>query len=245
LNQPIHVHAPTVVEVLEKPVVVQETIIPTERTEVQPVIHRDIEQREVHKVLQPMREKDYAPTEIRSVQLQPEILQSQVPLEYTTVRGGPTVFSETVTTPVFREQLERAPIVEETIHKTVIEEVQPVLYKEVVRPTVVEATRPIYETVYQAPVVVEEVRPVVDLGTRVMQGQDIGLGQQTMLHQPFGQQTSSFAQNLSTAQNLAPGSEIIYEKTTTVINEPLRATNVTAGQQHGTGTFTPLTNPPH
>jgi hypothetical protein len=69
------------------------------------------------------------------------------------------------------EQIERPPIIEEHIHKKIIEEVQPVLYRETVKPVVVEATRPIYEKVVEAPRLVEELRPMVDLGTKILGGE--------------------------------------------------------------------------
>jgi hypothetical protein len=154
-----------VVERIEKPVVVQEKILPTERTEVQPVIHIDRDQLEVHQVMQPMRERDIAPTMVTHTQLPAEHIESRAP---PVIIPEKKIVGETFTMPVMREQLERAPIVEETVHRKVLEEVQPVLYRETVRPTVVEATRPIYEHIVEAPVVCEEMRPVVDLGTKVI-----------------------------------------------------------------------------
>jgi len=66
------------------------------------------------------------------------------------------------------QQCERAPLVEEVIHKKIIEEAQPILYKETIRPVVVQATKPIFEHIVEAPVLCEEVRPMVDLGTKVL-----------------------------------------------------------------------------
>jgi hypothetical protein len=160
-----------VLERVEKPVVVHEKILPTQRTEVQPVIHRDREQVEVHKVLQPLREKDIAPTQVRHMDLPAENYQmrasdTEFQTQYRDLSSR--IVPEVTTAPMMSEQYQKAPIVEETIHKKIIEEVQPVLYKETLRPVVIEATKPIYEHVYEAPSLVEEMRPMRDLGTRML-----------------------------------------------------------------------------
>jgi hypothetical protein len=162
---------PPILERLEKPVVVHEKVIPTQRTEVQPVIHRDREQVEFHKVMQPLRERDIAPTEVQRTQLPPTYFESRAPdTQFQTQYrdASSKIHPETITAPLQTQQFERAPIIEETIHRKIIEEVQPVLYKETVRPTIVEATKPIYEHVYESPQLREEVRPMVDLGTKIL-----------------------------------------------------------------------------
>jgi len=155
-------NSPTSFQRIEKPVVVHEKILPTRRTEVQPVIHRQREVVEVHKVLQPMKERDIAPTQVAHVEL---------PAEY---RGMSGITPQTVSAPMSTAQTERPPIVHENVHKKIIEEVQPVLYREVVRPVVVEATKPIWEKVVEAPRLVEQVLPMRDLGTKYynQQGQN-------------------------------------------------------------------------
>ena len=67
-----------------------------------------------------------------------------------------------------KEQVENAPIVDETVRRKVIEEVQPVLYKETIRPLIIRAKKPIYEHIVESPVLTEETRPMVDLGTKVV-----------------------------------------------------------------------------
>jgi len=112
---------------------------------------------------------------------------------------------ETFTAPMTTEQIQRAPIIEETIHKKIIEEVQPVLYRETVKPVVVEATKPIYEKVYEAPRLVEEMRPMVDLGTKIL-GADTGMPRETGMQQ-------GMHQGMPTAY--------IHEKVTVITKEPL------------------------
>jgi len=82
-------------------------------------------------------------------------------------RAAP-IQSQCVTAPTQTTMFERAPIVEETVHKKIIEEVQPVLYKEVIRPVVLQETQPIYETVHETPFLVTEERPMRDLGTHFL-----------------------------------------------------------------------------
>jgi hypothetical protein len=208
-----HHHAPTIVERVEKPVIVQETILPSERTEVQPIVHRDIEQTEVHHVLQPMRERDFAPTAVQHVTLPAQVYENAPTFQ---VREAPKIFSETHVAPTTREQYERAPLIEETIHKKVIEEVQPILYKEVVRPTVIEATKPIYERIVQAPVVLEETREILDLGTK-----SIPMGQQPMMGTRETMGTMGQMPPM-----MGPGVErVIVEKTTTITEQPLGGAN--------------------
>jgi hypothetical protein len=154
-----------IVERVEKPVVVHERVIPTQRTEVQPVIHRDREQVEYHEVLQPMKERDIAPTQVQRMELPAQRFETRAPdtgIPHREMR------SDICTAPMTSEQFEKAPIVEEVIHKRIIEEVQPVLYKETLRPVVVQATKPIFEHIVESPTVCEEVRPMVDLGTKVL-----------------------------------------------------------------------------
>jgi len=154
------------VEQRELPTVVKETVIPQERIEVQPIIHRDIEQTEVREVVQPIREREITPTEVLRTTLPssvlPEVHRGEMPIPRA------TILPETFVAPISSEQVERAPIIEETIHKRIIEEVQPVLYKEVVRPVLVEQVRPVYEKIVEAPVVIREERTVRDLGVRGM-----------------------------------------------------------------------------
>jgi len=156
---------------VEKPVVVHEKIMPSQRTEVQPVIHRDREQVEVHKVVQPLRERDIAPTQHQYMQLPAENYQSRASdtdfqNQYRDVNER--IHPECFTAPMTTEQVQRAPIIEETVHKKIIEEIQPVLYRETFRPVVVEATRPIFERVVEAPRLVEEILPMRDLGTKIL-----------------------------------------------------------------------------
>jgi len=171
-------------QVVTLPTIVKETIIPQQTTEVQPVIHRDRELTEVHKIIQPMHERDIAPTQVQYSTLPTEMRPTTVmqntefQQQYPSANVQPSR-SRSLNQPT-GAVYQKPPIVEETIHKRVIEEVQPVLYKDVVQPTVISQTRPIHETVVDAPKIFNEQQPLRDLGTRYLDR----LPQQTISQQP-------------------------------------------------------------
>jgi len=63
---------PTWVEKKERAPVIHETVLPQERVEIQPVIHREREQLEVHQIVQPMVERGVTATEFKTVTLPAE-----------------------------------------------------------------------------------------------------------------------------------------------------------------------------
>jgi hypothetical protein len=198
LNQPITTIENMPKEIRELPAIVKETIVPQQVTQVQPVIHRDREQVEVHKIMQPLHERDIAPTQVQHATLPQEVRQpvrmpdTQFQEQY---RAAP-IQPQTVYTPAQTTTVQKQPIVEETVHRKIIEEVQPVLYKEVVRPTVIQQTRPIYETFVESPQLFTEERPLRDLGIHVLPSQfqqrqpltQQPLAQQPLMQQPLTQQ---------------------------------------------------------
>jgi hypothetical protein len=212
------------VEKLERPTIIQETIRPSERIEVQPLVHIDKDQVEVHKVVQPMRERDIAPTRVEHVSMAPQHMEYAAP--QTQFRSTqPIIQPRTMVEPLQRSTLERPPIVEETIHKKVVEEVQPVLYRETVAPTVVHATKPIHQHIVEPTQYVEETRGFVDLGTRNLQtfpeqvvprAFESGLlNQQPMAQMPISQQglplggpTNPLHQGLQFQQPLGTGTNL-------------------------------------
>jgi len=155
---------PPVIEKREKAPVLQEHVRPFEKTELQPVIHREREQVEVHEVVQPLRESLTRPTQVVErvgpPVYKPEIIEKPTPemqakYRELTERYKPTIEYDAPR----REVIERPPVVHEIIKKVVIEEVQPVIYREVTEPHVIVETRPIYEKVREAPKVTYETRP--------------------------------------------------------------------------------------
>jgi hypothetical protein len=205
--------SPTVVtEHVEKPVIIKEKVLPQEKIEVQPIIHREREQLEVHEVIQPMHEKDIAPTLVKHAtlpaQVRPDIRESDTQFQSMYKEATTRYVPEIQTQPVAREFFNKAPIVEEHISKKIVEEVQPVLYKETITPVLIEETQPIFERVVEAPTIVEEIRQPVDLGTKVQPlsgqmenlslnqpslNQPLGLNQQPLgLNQPLGFQRETY-----------------------------------------------------
>jgi len=142
---------PAEVEIREKAAVIQEVIKPGVREEIQPVIHREREQLEIREEIQPIYEKSVRNTIIEERQLapefKPEVRLGQMPVLAEGPRGGVVVEAEQ------REVLMNAPIVEEIVHKKIIEEVQPVIHREVIAPRVIRETQPIFEKIVEAPVV--------------------------------------------------------------------------------------------
>lgn len=152
----------------ERPAVVRERIIPIEEENIQPVIHREVERREIHEVVQPIHERQVLPATVEEKQLQ---------AEYRPTIGGyaprqATSFAPSVeyATPE-RTQIVRPPIIEETIRKTIIEEVQPIIHREVVKPHIIRQTQPIYEKILEPEVILKETRPMIEkeLGTSTWQ----------------------------------------------------------------------------
>lgn len=165
-------YAPSVTrEHIDKPTIVRETVLPQEKIEVQPVIHREREQLEVHEVVQPMHERDINPTLVKHAtlpaQTRPDVRETDTQFQNLYREASSKYSSESHTEPVMREFLNKPAIIEEHISKKIVEEVQPVLYKETVAPVLIEETQPIYERIVEAPTIVEEMRQTVELGTKI------------------------------------------------------------------------------
>jgi len=148
---------PAEVEIREKAAVVQEIIRPGVREEIQPVIHREREQLEIREEIQPIYEKSVRGTIVEERQLapefKPEVRLGQMPVLAEGPRGGVVVEAEQ------REVLMNAPIVEEVVHRKIIEEIQPVIHREVIAPRVIHETKNIYEKIIEAPVVTYSTLP--------------------------------------------------------------------------------------
>jgi hypothetical protein len=185
----VHIAPTVLVEKVEKPVIVKETILPREKIEVQPVIHREREQLEVHEVVQPLHERDVAATSVRHAtlpaEMRAEIRESDTAFQTSYREASTRHLSEVHTEAVQREVVNRPAIVEEHVHKRIVEEIQPVLYRETVTPVLIEETRPIYEKIVEAPRITEETRQMVDLGTRYTDVPTAQLGGLSLGEQPY------------------------------------------------------------
>jgi len=200
----VHLASNVVNERIERPTIVKEKVIPQEKIEVQPIIHREREQLEVHEVVQPLHEKDIAPTLVKHAtlpaQVRPDIRESDTRFQEQYRQATTRYIPDVQTQPVSREFVNKAPIIEEHISKKIVEEVQPVLYRETVAPVLIEETQPIYEKVVEAPVIIEEVRQTVDLGTKV---QPLSSSMQNLsLNEPFMQKETLVTKEVFPAEDL-------------------------------------------
>jgi len=150
----------TSISVVQREPVVQEQIQQVEKELIQPVIHRERQQTEVHQVTQPLLQ-----TEIRPVITEERVLPSEVrPTIREQVRELPqvTAQSSTVVGAPMVQVMEEGPRIEETIRRTIREEIQPVIYKETVMPKIVHQVQPIYEKIIDAPIIYREERaPII------------------------------------------------------------------------------------
>jgi hypothetical protein len=166
---------PVTEEVTQKTKIVQETIVPTKKEVIQPVIVREREQVEINQVVQP-----YEVTEIRPA----VVKERELPSEYREYRQGmseetkreykeeSSKFQSTVEyAPVEYQRIERPPVIHETVHKVVKTEVQPVIYKQTIQPEIIKETKPIYEKIVEAPIVHKETKEVKKLETIRAEGQ--------------------------------------------------------------------------
>jgi len=153
-------------EVVSKPTIVKETFLPQEKIEIQPVIHRERDQLEVHQVYQPLKEKEIKPTQVINTTLADKV-QATIVQDDSAFIGQRSVPQYTATkefAPLQTQTIEKPAIIEEHVKKTIVEEVQPVLYKETIVPTLVRETQPIYEKIVETPILIKETLPMKDLG---------------------------------------------------------------------------------
>ncbi|PRP89232.1 hypothetical protein PROFUN_02106 [Planoprotostelium fungivorum] len=153
---------PTIIETIQKDVVIQERIHPVQKEEIQPIIYREREQLDVKQVTQLMHETQIQPTIIQQRELPAERREAIVE------RGAAItenyIAASREVDAVSRTQVVHAPIVQEVIKKTIIEEIQPVLERDIIQSTIIQNTQPIYEKIVEAPTVLRSTTIVQDRG---------------------------------------------------------------------------------
>lgn len=140
--------------------VVQQVIKHQELVEVLPVITRDRERTEVHEILKPTHEREVMPPVMSEKEL-PEIerekfLESREGFEkeYNEMTKG---FKSSVKVEdLEQERIMKEPIVNEIVHKKVLDEIQPVIHKETLVSHVTVEKQPIRERVVEAPSLIQE-----------------------------------------------------------------------------------------
>jgi hypothetical protein len=165
----------TVIETRTKPPIFEEVVKPREVIEVQPVITRERDVTEVHEVVQPIQAREVLPPVIEEKEL--PLLERETLLESTeefqrSYEETTEAFQSSVEVEnIQRERIIKQPIVQEVLHKTIVEEIQPVIHKETVVPHIVREVLPIHEKIVEAPKLFREELEEKDLGTTF-----IGLG---------------------------------------------------------------------
>ncbi|KXS10807.1 hypothetical protein M427DRAFT_507160 [Gonapodya prolifera JEL478] len=135
--------------------VTHETIRQVEREEVRPTIQKEIIQPQVQQIIQPIRDTRLEPERVEHI-VEPtqvrEIKGEARPEDEQRYRRQAEAVRDTrVESEVERQRVHHQPIVKETIHPHVVEEIQPVIEREVIMPKKVEVEVPIVEKVYEAP----------------------------------------------------------------------------------------------
>eukprot|EP01117_Protostelium_nocturnum_P002569 TRINITY_DN1330_c0_g1_i2.p1 TRINITY_DN1330_c0_g1~~TRINITY_DN1330_c0_g1_i2.p1 ORF type:complete len:276 (+),score=79.22 TRINITY_DN1330_c0_g1_i2:151-978(+) len=136
---------------IEKPMVIKDHIHEIQQEQIQPIIHRERQQFEVKQITQPLKQIEIQPTKIvQSNNLEPEYRQTMLQ------KGGLIAENEHFSSSKMAEGIEQtfvlAPLVNEKIQRTVIEEITQVLHKDVIAPTVINETLPIHEKLVDAPI---------------------------------------------------------------------------------------------
>jgi len=160
---------PITEEITQKSKIVQETVVPTKKEVIQPVIMREREQIEINQVVQPYEQTEVLPAIVKERELPSEYREYRQGMSEETKREykeEATKFKSTVEyAPVEYQRIEKAPVIHETVHKIVKTEVQPVIYKQTIQPEIVKEVKPIYEKIVEAPIVHHETKEVKKLET--------------------------------------------------------------------------------
>jgi hypothetical protein len=142
-------------EVVSEPAVVKEVVKPVELHKIQPVVHREREQREIRHVVEPVQKFEVDQTKVihRERDINLGVRRDHSTLETSRAVGHAPHLESTREIDSIDRQHQDLPVrVEEHVHKVVEEHVHPVIYKEVLKPKVLEETHHIYETVQESPV---------------------------------------------------------------------------------------------
>jgi hypothetical protein len=153
--------APVVVEKREGVAVIQERIRREEVEEITPVIHREREKTEIHKITQPVHTSAVLGIMTEEVTLPAQFSEMRTP----SMLPPASILPRREELSAQKMRIEKAPVVIETERKKIIEEVTPVVYREVVEPHITRLTQPIYEKIVEGDVYISETRPAQVLQT--------------------------------------------------------------------------------
>jgi len=163
--------------------VIHERIRREEVEEIQPVIHREREKTEIHKITQPIQTSSTL-----GIVTEEGTLPAQFVPEIRTpgMMAPPTPIGTRQEVSGQRMRVEKPALVLETEKRNIIEEVQPVVYKETVEPHIIRLTQPIYERIVEGEVYFNDTLPATrDFSSSFQQQQQGQFGSQ------FGSQLGS------------------------------------------------------
>ncbi|PRP87026.1 hypothetical protein PROFUN_04762 [Planoprotostelium fungivorum] len=168
----------TIVETVQKDVVVQERIHPVmnskcrvanvtkvEKEEIQPIIYREREQLEIRQITREEHERTVEATIVQQNTLAPNVLP--VKFEGSTEAVTREIYESSSLIEVAQRQQVTLPakVVDTTVYTNVVE-VQPVIQRNILEPVTILQTRPIYEKIVEAPVLVQrQAIEVHEMGT--------------------------------------------------------------------------------
>lgn len=140
---------------------VQENVHHKEELHVQDVLTRDVEKTEVHQITQPIHETAALPTQHHEKVLEAKHIEKNYD------RGVAPMAVPSAHTSVDKTTVavEHAPVVQERVHKKIIEEVQPLVSRDVIQTHHVDVKQPIHEHIVEAPVVIQHTAPVIESTT--------------------------------------------------------------------------------
>jgi len=167
-----------------KEAIIREHIHPVEKVEVQPILHRERQQMEVHQIVQPVSEREVLPAVVQEKELPSQFIGDFVEsdaLSREQYAQGAVKYESSVDVDGLRRlRIIKEPIVEEVITKTIIEEVQPVIHKETIAPVIIKETLPLYEKVVEAPIIYQEERSQVDKGIKLPDAKSLPLDEEVI-----------------------------------------------------------------
>jgi len=128
--------------------------------EIQPVVNLERHQTEYYEVVQPIRQQEILPPVIKYERKLPmiekgEFRESDVQFwqQYKAVTDS--FQSKTSTDQLVKMTEVKQPIVNESIHKAIIEEIQPIVHQETISTQVIREIQPIHERLIEAPKLIQ------------------------------------------------------------------------------------------
>lgn len=137
----------------------EEKVHHKEAVHVTPVVTRDVEKTEVRQVVQPVHETQVLPTQVHEKVLPEQRIEKNmatpIPAQVLPTPKRVEVGTESHT-------VQHAAVVQERVHKKIIEDVQPIVYRDVIQEHHVNVQQPIHEHIVEPAVVTHCTAPVIE-----------------------------------------------------------------------------------